>query len=52
MPDESEREQATRAIAEAFGVPVEILKMTDREFHWWLHDTAAGRALLEADRAQ
>lgn len=32
--------------AEALDVPLEILTMTDQEFHRWLHTTDEGRALL------
>lgn len=33
-------------LAAAYDLPVEILLMTDQQFHWWLHNTEAGKELL------
>ena len=40
--------QAEQDTADAFGVPVEILRLSDAEFHWWLHNTIEGQSLLGA----
>lgn len=37
-------------LAHAYDIPVEILLMSDHEFHYWLHHTDEGRELLEEDR--
>ena len=49
-PDE--RAAAEQQIADAYGLPVEILRPSDRAFHWWLHNTPNGQALLRADAAE
>lgn len=46
--EQIDRDQAEQIIADAYGLPVEILRLSDQEFHWWLHNTEAGRSLLEA----
>ena len=45
------RAETVRRIAEAFDVEPELLVMSDREFHWWLHNTNEGRALLESEKS-
>lgn len=47
--NDNDRAETVRRIANGFGVPVELVLMTDGEFHWWLHNTEDGRALLAAD---
>lgn len=42
------RAEVEEQIAYAFDLPVEVLRMSDRDFHWWLHNTEAGRAVLES----
>jgi hypothetical protein len=42
------RDEAIRRIATGYGLPVELITMSDEEFHHWLHTTDEGRALLNA----
>lgn len=44
-----DREWVEQKLADAFDLPVEILRLSDWQFHWWLRNTASGRALVEAE---
>lgn len=48
--DDADRQAALEAIAAAFDVPVEILTMTDAEFHRYLHGPPGPGALDPRDR--
>jgi hypothetical protein len=43
----TESDDIAKEIARVFGMPMDVVQMTDSEFHWWLHHTDDGRRLLE-----